>query len=135
MSRGLGSLQRQILAMLPEDSHITIAEVVERVHGRHPCNPKACPECASNYESVRRAIAALKRRNEIEKQWWRPERPAWYGRPAVMEKRFEAFVEVMEKVDAARASGVTNPLLSVLRESTQQIATLLSVGLEVKDNR
>jgi hypothetical protein len=110
MSRGLGVLQRKILAALEPDKLLSILELAARTHG--PTITK------SEYELVRRAVHALEKRELIGRTWWYmffvAPGPMRYGLPHAVDRCEEFAGKVLDKLER------------------QRIATLVTVGRAIE---
>lgn len=92
MSRDLGELQKKILRCLEPDHVMGIMGIAAHTHG--PTITR------SEYECLRRAMHGLAKRGFIGKLWWGDGRH--WATSATVDKCFEKFVEIMERMEVKR---------------------------------
>lgn len=80
MSRGLGRLQRALLAELERVDHASAQDLAEQVFGRWPPSD-------SQYSATRRALQTLKRRGLVAEMLWRY-RHEWTDAPPSAQKHY-----------------------------------------------
>lgn len=80
MSRGLGKLQRALLAELEGVDHASAQDLAEQVFGRWPPSD-------SQYSAARRSLQALKRRGLVVEMPWRY-RHEWTDAPPSAQKHY-----------------------------------------------
>jgi hypothetical protein len=117
MSRGLGALQKKILVALADERLYSILEIAAKTHG-----PTVT---AAEYESLRRAVHSLEKRELIADTWWyvafAENPPRRYGLPHIIDRTGECFLNFMERryagakvLDAASTQCLTESISVVL---------------------
>ena len=101
MSRGLSEQQRKILATLAPDHLYTITELGAWIYG--PTITR------TEYESLRRAVHSLEKRELIADNWWRmhfaEHQSAKYGLPHVVDRVADKFCDSMDRMQQKRLHG------------------------------